>query len=228
MEVTGKNGELVKVLVVTRKQALQSYKINYGSKKEGLIFTEALLRQEQGNQFSFEIADKLGRLEVKAYPSADVVFKSISSDINCKQVDKDGLLGSFVFNPAVVNKPAVNFTSIVDHNLTAAKLFKDSVLTAFSKSKQFKPLQPGPLYTTTFHSLPNQQLYESTYSCKPSAGIVDWEVTVNYAGDLMTMYQDNKLIYDQFNYNGICKFRLNYLVKNTARPILIQVLPVEK
>ncbi|KAF2330653.1 beta-galactosidase [Flavobacterium daemonense] len=227
-EVTSKNGELVKVLVVTREQALQAYKINYGNKQEALIFTEALLREESDHQLSFEIASKDGKIEVKAYPSSDIVLKSISKDISCKQINTDNLLGSFMLNPSIVNKPAVNFMPFVDTNIEAAQKFKDSMLTAFKKSKEFKPLQPGALYKATFHSLPNQQLYQSTYSCKQTAGVVDWEVAVNYDGDYMTMYQDNKLVYDQFNYNGICKFRLNYISKNTTDPILIQVLPVEK
>ncbi|MCU7549240.1 beta-galactosidase [Chitinophagaceae bacterium LB-8] len=227
-EVMGKNGELVKVLVVTREQALQTYKIDYGNKKEALIFTEALIRQEANNQWSLEVANKDGKIEIKTYPNSDVVVKSISNGVTCKQVDAGNLFSSFIINPSVGNKPSAHFSPIVDNNIAAAQSFKDSILSVFKKSKEFNPLQPGPLYLPTFHSLPNQQLYQSNYSCKPSAGVVDWEVTVNYDGDLMTMYQDNKLVYDQFNYNGICKFRLNYLSKNTADPILIQVLPVEK
>lgn len=227
-EVKSTKNELVKVLVVTREQALQTYKINYGNKKEGLIFTEALLRQESDNQLSFEIANKEGKIEVKTYPSSDVVLKSISNGISCKKVDSGTILGLFVLNPAVVNKPIVNFSPIVDNNIAAAQKFKDSILTEFKKSKEFKPLQPGPLYTATYHPLPNQQLYQSNYSCKPSAGVVDWEVSVDYDGDYLTMYQNKKLVYDQFNYNGICKFRLDYISKNTADPIVFQVLPVEK
>lgn len=227
-EITSKNGELVKVLVVTREQALQTYKINYGNKQEALVFTEALLRQETDNQYSLEIANKDGKIEVKTYPGSDIVVKSISNGVNCKPVDNGDLFGSFVLNLTTVNKPSVKFTPIVDNNIEAAQKFKDSMLTAFKKSKEFKPLQPGALYKATFHPLPNQQLYQSTYSCKPSAGVVDWEVSVNYDGDYMAMYQKNKLVYDQFNYNNICKFRLNYVSKSTADPIKIQVLPVEK
>ncbi|AOW10393.1 beta-galactosidase [Flavobacterium gilvum] len=227
-EITSKNGEQVKVLVVTRELALQTYKINYGDKQEALVFTDALLRQETTNQYSLEIANKDGKIAVKTYPSSDLVVKSVSNGINCKPVTTDNFLGSFVLNPSVVNKPSVNFTPIVDNDVEAAQKFKDSMLTEFKKSTAFKPLQPGPLYKATFHSLPNQQLYQSTYNCKPSTGVVDWEVSVNYDGDYMTMYQKNKLVYDQFNYNNICKFRLNYVSKNTADPIVIQVLPVEK
>ncbi|MBV4358193.1 beta-galactosidase [Pinibacter aurantiacus] len=227
-EVTNKKNELVKVLVITRVQALQAYKINYGNEKEALILTQALLRQEANDQWSLEAASKNGKMEVKIYPGSDVAVKSIVNAVSCKKVDENNLFSSFIIKASVANKPSVNYSPVTDNNIEAAQSFKDSMLAVFKKSKEFKPLQPGPLYLPTFHSLPNQQLYQSSYSCKPSDGVTDWEVEMHYNGDVLTMYQDNKLVYDQFNYNGICKFRLNYLVKNTAAPILMQVLPAEK
>ncbi|PTQ93959.1 glycosyl hydrolase family 35 [Mucilaginibacter yixingensis] len=227
-EMVNKAGETVKVLVIKRNRALQAYKINYNNGKEALIFTKALLRQQANNQWSVEAASKDGKIEVETYPGTVILVKSISNTASCKKVNAGSIFNSFIISEPITNKPSVSYSRTVDGNTRAARLFKDSILNVFKKSKQFNPLQPGPLYLPTFHSLPNQQLYQSKYNCERSAGVIDWEVTVHYDGDVLTIYQNNKLLYDQFNYNGICKYRLNYLVKNTAAPVLLQIVPAEK
>lgn len=93
--------------------------------------------------------------------------------------------------------PATGRISFHDDN--AAKRFSDSVLHAYAGSRYFNPSQPGPVYQYHFYNLPDQGRYSIKYRVDANAAVKDWVAGINYQGDVMAIYKNNKLLYDQFN-----------------------------
>ena len=226
-EATNKDGERIKVLVLTREQALQANKVHYAGKGEALVITGALVRQQE-NQLSFEATGTDGKVAVQIYPGGDVSLKTSPGTVSCKQVESGSLFSSYIINAPAGNKPSVKYVPTFVKDTQSAQFFKDSLLHVYRQAKAFNPLQPGALYQLNFQSLPGQQLYGLNFNFNPTAGIADWQVTVQYDGDVLAIYQDKKLVYDQFNYNGFCTFRVNALGVNRSSSLLAQVLPAEK
>ena len=223
LEVKNKNGRQVNFLVLTKEQALLSNKIKTPKGNEAIAILDGVLRQNDTG-ICIETKNREGKIRLQFFPS--IKPDKASNTFTCKQISYNKIFSTFEIAPGTINKPSVTYSRVMNANRLQASLFRDSVIRKYQESANFNKLQTGPLYQTQFHALPDQSVYQLQFNYKPSACVTQWEAVVNYNGDVLAMYHQNKIVYDQFNYNGICKFRINDLLKNEGKELLMQLLPL--
>jgi hypothetical protein len=110
---------------------------------------------------------------------------------------------------------------------SATRQYADSLLRKISTGKYYTPHQQGPLYRLQYHDLPGQRCYTIGFLSKPSPVVKDWQLSVVYSGDMMAVYKDNRLVYDQFNADDSCNLRASYFFTSGKKDsLLLQVLPL--
>jgi beta-galactosidase len=201
---TNKN-TLVNVLLLPKNLALQANKITLKDKELVVFANDNLTVQE--NVITLEHIDKLPNTTVQIFPANGL--KSNNKNIVVQNKKDNPLFSNYTIRYSNNLKAIADFkikpTSVTD---TALQL-QDSILKTYAASKKFNPLQPGPLYQTTYKAFPNQNLYNVNLDAPTNNILKDWIADINYAGDMVAFYKNDKLIYDQFNYNNNCKIKLS-------------------
>lgn len=88
--------------------------------------------------------------------------------------------------------------------------------------------QPGNLYDQVQRYYPGQKQYHLQLPQKVPPFIKDVYMDISYSGDMAAIYQDKKLIYDDFNYGSTLKLRLNSLKLNDKDKLDIQLFPAKE
>ena len=111
-----------------------------------------------------------------------------------------------------------------------AIFLQDSILKSYAMSgkKHYNPKQPGQLYQVSFNNLPGQKLYDVQFLTKKNNLVKDWVASFNYSGDVIALYRNNTLVYDQFNFDDFFSVKLKYITKQNNDPVKVQVLPMDK
>jgi beta-galactosidase len=218
----------ISVLVLPREKALQAYKINYQN-REVLVISDDNITWYDNKLMIEHISDN---------PATTLsIYPAIKLTANAK---------TFTLSPVKIRTPFVNY-SITAHakqkasvsitedsswrsNAAAvnnAERYRDSILEYYATSKKFNKLQPGPVYQYQFHNLPSQHLYDIKFNAPVNSLVKDWIADIQYQGDVMALYKNDTLLYDQFNYDNHCSYKLSYALLKPADKLKLQVLPLQ-
>jgi hypothetical protein len=221
-DVTDQKGTISRIILLTKGEALQSFKIKL-KRKEVLIISNGSV--VAGNN-ALRI-EKIGNgvVKIKTYPQ--IRLKSTSGLLAIAGKPADAIFSDYWLTPV---KPAKGMVSVITnssrYDTIGSMRYRDSLLQQFALHKTFRKTQPGPLYQLQFHDLPGQKIYDLKFDINHSEIVTDWEATIDYDGDLMALYKGNRLVYDQFNYNDTCKIRLSSLLQKTREKLQVQLLPL--
>jgi len=222
--VASVTGHINTVIVISRQQALQTTKLNI-SGKDVIVMTDGTVTTD-GPTILLDKISTTGEATLKVIPHE---LNLLNKDAHMKQTGFDKVFTQYTITPAAALKG-----NIVMHggsgakDTVKAKLFQDSVLHSYAAlaPKRFNPLQPGPLYQLKFHDLPGERVYKIDYQIKQNDIVKGWIANVHYAGDVVAVYNGDKLVYDQFNYNNSMKLKLNSLFDKSDGRFALQILPV--
>jgi hypothetical protein len=227
-DILNKYHKKTSVLVLPREKALQASKIKYQNKEVLVLSADNVLWDNK--TLSIEHINDNPTATVSVYPA-----------INLK-----GNTKLFTIKPIKVNAPFVGYditaneqpkasvsikedTNLLNKDIAKdAVFYQDSILKYYATSKRFNKLQPGPLYQVKFHNLPEQHLYNINFNTKSTALVKDWLVDIDYTGDVMALYKNNSLLYDQFNYDNHCLYKWSSANLKPTDKLKLQVLPFKK
>lgn len=222
-------GKVVNVLVLNRQMALESSKIKYHD-KEILVWSKDNILWD-GSNLTVEHISEIPSTDLWVYPK--VVFTANASAFFI-QNKKAGMpftgykiVASQQLQPLVSIKQDTILSQDTDVARDADKYY-DSVLQYYATSKKFNKLQPGALYQPFFHHLPGQNLYQIHLDAPTGLVVRDWVASIQYEGDVMALYKNDSLLYDQFNYNNLCLYKLGAAKLKPADQLRLQILPVKK
>jgi beta-galactosidase len=204
-----KNGKQVKILTLTQQQALYSWKGNIKGtnylllSKQELTFAKASVKiQDLGNP----------NLSVAAYPS----LQKLPGKLAYRQLP-DGLFNRFYITLpakkiAVTAKPVSNIDNYLN---TGEQLPLDD-----RNSKNIEA-SPGPQYQTNLKPVNGAQYWELSVPATAANSILD----IDYEGDTGSLYQNGKLVNDDFNFGKTMQTKLTQLKPGK---FLLQVVPLTK
>ncbi len=251
------NGDSTTVLVLTREQALGAVKWEAGD-KEILLVSDADIITDGSKVILESVTSdgkaKLSLFPGELFPDRPYPDKLNSDKLNSDMLNSDKLHPDEALYPlsggfGVVKEPAefpfLVYTVQARKKLTgrviiskegpvaAGKLqedrrYEDSILAWYATAPRFNRRQPGPLYQYHYHHLPEDRVYRVRVVAPTDSTVVDWIADARYTGDVLAIYKDNKLFYDDFNWDEDCRFRLSYLDAVPGRDVLMQILPFHK
>lgn len=219
-DVTDDEGTAARIILLSKSQALQSYKVKL-KHKEVLVISNGNVITDN-NTLSVE---KTGSdmLQIRTFPSIGLQSKSKLFTIT-KGTDR--IFSHYRLTPVktVTGNVSVSENKTL-YDTIGASLYRDSLIRQYARHKTFKKTQPGPLYQLRFHDLPGQKRYDMQFNVNYTDLVRDWEATIAYDADVMALYKENRLVYDQFNYNDTCKMRLSRFTQKKAGKLQAQLLP---
>jgi len=224
--VTNQKGKAETILILPKNIALTANKITVAN-KELLVWGNAEIILV-GDKLRVEKINKDPNVSLSIFPTA--VVKGIANEkliINKKQsespISQYSILPNEKFEGNVQLKED---NSVVDMN--EANRFQDSIIGVYTKSKKnFNLKQPGHYYLYQYHDLPNQHNYSLSFNAPIKGLVKDWFADIHYTGDVLAMYKSNNLLaYDQFNGDGVCKFRLGFVLGKNDNKLKAQVMPM--
>ncbi|HEY0770745.1 MAG TPA: beta-galactosidase, partial [Sphingobacteriaceae bacterium] len=113
-----------------------------------------------------------------------------------------------------------------NHNNTSWT--KASVARPAKKQPVWDNPQPGNLYDQTQRYYPGQKRYSLQLPQRSPEDVKDVYIDLSYSGDMAAIYSDKQLVYDDFNYGGSLKFRVNTLKLMNKDKVDVQLFPVKK
>ncbi|QPH38985.1 beta-galactosidase [Pedobacter endophyticus] len=224
-DVVDTENQSIRIVLLSRGSALKASKVKMNN-QELLILSDANVTS-QNNQISIEDLSDNGIVDLRVYPSTpSTTLTALSKSFTIKTVDAKSIFNRFTIAP---NEPAKGNVSFV-HDKSAypikeAERLRDSVLAKYAQGKYFNASQPGPIYQYNFKNLPEQNLYRLNFKVNQNANIKNWVLNMHYAADVMALYKNKKLAYDQFNYNNNCAYKLNESDFEASNQWLLQLSP---
>ncbi|WP_443936464.1 beta-galactosidase [Pedobacter sp. MW01-1-1] len=213
------------VLVLPKKEALLANKIN-SQGKEYLLFTKASITIN-GAAIELEQVAKSGDLEIQVFPKA--VMRSPIRALSFVTPKDNELLTKIQVKVALsAEGKADSKLSTVAFSTERAIAYQDSILKEHAKGRMFNAKQPGPLYQMQFENFVNQKLYTLHYQIKDNPLVKNWLINFAYTGDMLALYQTNRLRYDQFNYNNSCNFVMSSAEIKQKDNWKLQIFPLNK
>lgn len=226
-ELSARSGKKVRILVIPRAMAIHAYKFRKGH-KDILLVTKGYAYQ-RGDQIRIGGLDSIGTgLAFQLYPAGHSQVLACS---HAAQLLKDGadVFDHYRLEPERKTKGRLRVRAQAPAKTatdSSARAFEQSILRRYRHGKYFKASQRGPLYQAFFHDLPGQKNYRIDYQLPENPLILDWMMKIAYTGDVMALFdQRQRLVYDQFNYNGNCDFSPDYLTKSSKGSLMLQLLP---
>ncbi len=226
--IVTKGNKKTTLLVLPREKALQASKIKYQNQDVLVLSDDTILWDNK--TLSIEHINDNPTTTLTVYPAINLKENKELFAISIIKV-----AAPFVGYHITANVQAKASVSIKeDHNMLdamAAKdavVYKDSILRYYATAKRFNKLQPGPLYQIKFHNLPEQHLYNINFNTKATSLVKDWIVDFDYAGDVMAIYKNSSLLYDQFNYDNHCFYKLSNANLKPTDQLKLQILPFKK
>jgi beta-galactosidase len=223
------NEKSIHVLVLSRQMALESSKIKYKG-RDVLVWSKDPITTD-GNVLMLEHVGENPFTTLSIYPKMRLLATDNTFAVNA--VKGLSLFANYQIkaNRPYILKTHVDIDSLSNNDsasVTNATKYQDSILQYYATSKRFNLLQPGPVYQPLFHPLPGQQLYQVLFKAPVNNLIRDWLATIHYEGDVMAMYKNDSLLYDQFNYNNNCLYKLSSAKLKQQDKLVLQILPVKK
>ena len=221
-DVTDQGGTTARIILLTKAQALQSFKVKLKNKEVLMISSGSVVADN--NVLSVE---KTGDSAVKIKTFPQIRLKPASALFTAVSGHADGVFSDYRLTPVKTVTGGVSMTeNKTRYDTIGAALYSDSLLKQYARHKTFKKTQPGPLYQLHFHDLPGQKKYTIQFEVNYTDLITDWEATMVYDADLLALYKDSRLLYDQFNYNDTCKMRLGCFLQKPGEKLQVQLLPL--
>jgi hypothetical protein len=206
-EVTDQHYRIIEVMVLSREQALQAFKIKVAG-RETLVLSNAATVYRAGNQLHLEDQQGLPATQLLAYPAISVAPAGAAFTVQQQKAAYP--FTRYQLTP--VKKAAGTIQYIADKtgaDSNLANQYRDSILAVYAKGKSYAAKQRGPLYQLHFHHLPQEMLYNIKATLQQQPLVKEWIAAIRYKGDVLALYQDSRLMYDDFNKDGICRWRLN-------------------
>lgn len=214
------------VIVLAKADALNANKIMVDG-KEGLLVADATVLQD-GHQLNIEKLGLQSGVHLSVYPDLDFIANN-NQAINCTKMPSLNALFHYLIE---AKKPVAKGQIVVKELPTTVSSeilsqHLDSINTVYSKAKKYAANQPGSLHQYHLLDLPEQAKYQVGFNLEKNKLVKDWVASIHYQGDILALYNtNNELVYDQYNYNGNCNIRLNYVLKNSPN-FIAQVLPMK-
>ena len=215
-------GDSVTVLVLTREQALHAAKFGEEG-KETLLLSDANVIMDDKKVILESVSDK-GEAQLSVFPTRQVA--PLSDELSVQPEEANTPFSTFSIS---ANRKLSGECVILEDTMAlpaaAAQRYADSILAYYAASPRFRRDQPGPLYQYHFHDLPGETVRRVHFSAPTGGAVSDWISDVRYSGDVMAIYRDSRLFYDDFNGDDVCRFKLSYLNAQPGDDVRIQVLP---
>jgi hypothetical protein len=214
------------VLILTREQARGAVKWK-SEDKEALLISDADIIMD-GPKVILEAVRSDGKSKLTVFP--DQGLYPLSGGFN---LVKGAGEFPFVVYSLEARKKLSGRVSVGDEGLSAMepeedRRYEDSILAWYATSPRFNRRQPGPLYQIHFHRLPEDKVYRLGVLAPTDSVVVDWIADARYTGDVLAIYKNRQLFYDDFNWDEDCRFRLSYLHAGPDDKVLLQILPFHK
>lgn len=223
------NGKTTTVVLLNRGMALESSKIKYKG-KEILVWSKDNIICD-GNKLTVEHISEDPATNLWVHPKINLTTTSKDFIVMGTKVSVPFTGYHIVANQKAKASVRITEDAVLGSNTGAAKdaaRYGDSILQYYASSKKYNKLQPGPLYQVAFHNLPGQGLYNLRMSAPTNALVKDWIANINYSGDVMALYKNDSLLYDQFNYNNLCLYKLSAAKLKQDERLKLQILPIKK
>ncbi len=191
------SGQRIRVLTLTHKQALAASKITIGGKAHLLLTPGQVLCEEAMLRLRQEDSS---RFAFSIYPNA-----SLQAGVSL-QASQDGLL--------------VRYTA----TLPPKQPITVEAVPEKASSNTEAPLQNPPWYQPAFASLTGATVWSLQIPPKALEGCEDVRLDVHYTGDFAALYAGERLVMDQFNYNGVFSISLRHCGEKTGA-FKLQVMP---
>lgn len=202
-----KNEKQVNILTLTQEQSLDAWK---GSVKD----IEYLLLSKQNLTFTENAIhiESLGEvdLELKAYPA----LPPIRGFVTTKNGSFTQLTGKLEVEKVAVKMAEV--TEISSYQNKGAQLPEDD------RNEKNTLQNPGAQYQTNLKAVDGSRYWEVTLGKLSSNAILD----IDYLGDTGALYEDGKLVNDNFYFGKTMQTAVDPKNKTGARKFLFQVIPL--
>jgi hypothetical protein len=222
-EVTDKNYRTIEVIVLSKKLALQAFKTKLAG-RETLVLSNAATVYNIGNELHLEDQLGLPATQLLVYPATAIT--AAGNAFSVQQQKAMYPFSCYQLKPLKKATGIIQYTAdktVADSNL--ANQYRDSILAVYAKGKSYSPKQPGPLYQLDFRHLPQEIVYNIHATLQPQPLVKEWIAAIHYKGDVLALYQEGRLVYDDFNKDGICRWRLNAAAV-AGSALQLQVLPL--
>jgi hypothetical protein len=221
--ILSKGGRWIRVLVLPRGLALQATKFHHGAKDFLVLSHENVLIA--GERLILEKVGGTPEATWSVYPNLG--WKT-TADAGMVEHRESPLFTHY--RVSIRTAPPLQKVSVdlLPACQAGARNYQDSILRWYAKSKHFNSRQPGPVYQYSFHHLPAEHVYGLHFNVPKAPLVKDWEADVVYQGDVLALYRGGRLVYDQFNSDDTCAFRLSYVTTGPADSLLAQVLPLPR
>lgn len=221
LDIVSKTNEHIRFIILPKKEALNAYKATVGE-QEVLMISKGVVYANSGKLYIQKTKEDQQDNSLKVYPN--VSLTPLQKQVSIK---KAGSIFPFTDYKINIDENISGTVAVNEINTVQADAasYQDSILKLYSKSKEFKSSQRGPLYQIHFHDLPNQKKYSIRYNLPLDNVIKSWQMNFDYRGDVMALYDSAKVVYDQFNYDNHCDFSPTYLLNKNKGELLLQVLP---
>jgi hypothetical protein len=211
--IKGADGKSVRVLILTREQAMQSWKVTFGDKQYLLMSQARLVPDETGITL---LSDEPKSLAFESFPLLPVT--DASSDTFLFSYSSKGP-GIFVGQPAH-NLPSAKTIPLTVHQLKPPTRPRDVKLGVHNK-----PLPPDDADFDATAGV--WQITVPPDALDPPDGINEVYLKIDYVGDAARAYIGDKLIDDDFYYGkpweiGLKRFAPDVLTKG----ITLKIVPL--
>lgn len=226
--VTANDGTAIQVMVLPEAMALNACKVKAAG-REYLVMSEGTVYQDDKALY-IEQAEGQGDVGVTIYPALQLT--AAEKDVTCRQqqamAKAKGMPGTFYrLVPAQVQQGSVQFQKITTpYDTLAAEQLRDSLYQQYALGKHFTPAQQGPLYQLQYRHLPVESTYRMYCRLPATPSLAGWNADIYYTGDVLAMYRQNRLYYDQFNYENRCRVHLRTAANGYTGEWLLQLLPL--
>jgi len=226
--VTANDGTAVQIMVLPEAMALNACKVKAAG-REYLVISEGTVYQDD-NVLYVEQTEGQASAGITVYPALQLT--AAEKDVTCRQqqamVKAKGLPGTFYrLAPVQVQRGNVQVQKItMPYDTLAAEQLTDSLYRQYALGKHFTPTQQGPLYQLQYRHLPGETTYRMYCRLPATPSLAGWNADIHYTGDVLAMYRQNTLYYDQFNYENRCRVHLRTAANAYTGEWLLQLLPL--
>jgi len=216
IRLTLNNGKVIKLIVLTNQQALNSW-------KSEIFGTERLLISNQDVIF---INDSI-RLQSTANPemkfSVYPALSGIRTNKGSVQFFADGVFSSI----RIKLKPKKIKADVKEVRDLTQYLNKEKALPQDNRFASQDSASPGPQYQTSLKAVEGSKYYEIKLPSSALKGLPDAFIQLNYEGDTGSAYSDGKLIADDF-FSGLpMTIGLKHFGSSLpGKKVLFQVVPL--
>jgi beta-galactosidase len=202
-----KNGKQVNILTLTQEQSLDAWKGSVKGiehlllSKQNLTFTENAIHIESLGEVD---------IELKAYPALSPTVGFVAT--------KSGAFTQLTAKPKV-EKVAVKVAEVTDISRYQNKGVQ---LPEDDRNEKNTAQNPGAQYQTNLKAVDGSRYWEVSLEGLSSNAILD----IDYLGDTGALYEDGKLLNDDFYFGKTMQTAVDPKSKTGVRKFLFQVIPL--